>query len=67
MKDTFKRRPVKHERRSRTLTNVNFVKGTCTQKITFHLMVTLECGHVQRVNGGRLPKQITCKACKAAA
>lgn len=60
----FKRKPVSHETLKRQLTNINFVKNTCRVRITYRLRVTLECGHIQIVNGGRLPKLVTCKACK---
>jgi hypothetical protein len=63
-RDDFKRKPVSHITRTRTLTNINFVKDTVTQRTTYKLELTLECGHVQMSNGGRPPKLVTCKTCR---
>lgn len=65
-RDTFKRKPVSHVTLTRTLTNIDFVKDTIRLRVTYKLKLKLECGHEQVSMGGRLPKQVTCKACKAA-
>lgn len=53
----FKRKPVKHE-----VIKFQF----SIDRSTYRSRVTLECGHVQILNGSRAPKLVLCKTCREA-